>query len=598
MSDQPARTSVYRRGARLVWRFCRTHPVPMALSVLGATLFSAAVVATSVVIGKVTDRLITPAFTTGVSSSTIVGGALVLGGVGVIRGLSIIARRYFAAMTEARMQATLRTAVVDKYLTVPMAFHDRKPVGELLAHAEADVTATTLSIKPLPFSIGVAALVVFSLASLAAVDWAFLLVGAGLFPALLILNRVYTGRIEIPSAALQQRLGDVSAVAHESFDGALVVKTLGIADRESTRFAAAADRLREASLRVGRIDAVFNPLIDIIPSVATLTMLVIGLNRVRAGQVTVGEVVQAAALFGSLAFPFRVFGFFLQSMPRAVVSIDRVDAVLAESDEPRPERPRAIPDGPLEVSFRDVRFSYGDTEVLAGVSFDIAPGETVALVGSTASGKSTLVSLLSRLADPASGTITLNGTPIDEADPDAVRRAVSVVFQESYLFADSVRANVALDADPSDVHLDQVADVARVDRFLPRLHDGWDTIVGERGVTLSGGQRQRVALARALARRPRLLVLDDATSAVDPTIEAQILEGLKGDSGTTLLIVAHRLSTIRLADRVVFLSDGVVRATGTHDELLALADYESLVTAYESDQELVADLDDDDRVAS
>jgi len=585
--------SVYRRGARLVWRFCRTQKMPMSLGVLGAVLFSAAVVGASIAIGRVTDRLIVPAFTTGVSRSSALGGAAVVALVGLIRGLSVILRRYFAAMTEARMQAHLRIAVTDKYLTVPMSYHQAKPAGELLAHAEADVMATTLSIRALPFAIGVVALVVFALASLASVDWAFLLVGLALFPSLVALNRYYTSRVEGPSAVLQQRLGDVSAVAHESFDGALVVKTLGITGREGDRFGATADALRNAAMSVGRIDAIFNPTLDLVPSIATLCLLVVGLWRIRAGAVTVGDVVQAAALFGSLAFPFRVFGFFLQALPRSVVSVDRVDSVAAERDEPRPSAPITLPDGPLGLELTDVRYSFDDVAVLDGVTFAVAPGETVALVGSTGSGKSTLVSLLARLADPQSGTIRLGGIPIDEAEPDDVRRAVSIVFQESYLFADSVRHNVVLDADVSDARIAEVAQLARVERFLPRLSDGWDTVVGERGVTLSGGQRQRVALARGLARGPRLLVLDDATSAVDPTIEAEILAGLRGDAGTSLLIIAHRLSTIRLADRVVYLSGGVVRAIGSHEELLALEDYQSLVSAYEAEGAPV-DLDDDD----
>lgn len=585
--------SVYRRGARLVWRFCRTQKMPMALGVLGATLFSAAVVGTSIAIGRVTDKLIIPAFSTGVDRSTVLGGAAVVGLIGVIRGLSVILRRYFAAMTEARMQARLRTDVVDKYLTVPMSYHQAHPAGELLAHAEADVMATTLSIRALPFAIGVVALVVFALASLAFVDWAFLLVGLGLFPSLVALNRYYTSRVEGPSAVLQQRLGDVSAVAHESFDGALVVKTLGITEREGQRFATTADALRNASLDVGRIDAVFNPMLDLVPSLATLSLLVVGLWRIRAGAVSVGNVVQAAALFGSLAFPFRVFGFFLQALPRSVVAVDRVDAVGAEPDEPRPASPVPLPDGPLGLSLEDVRYAFDDVVVLDGVNFEVAPGETVALVGSTGSGKSTLVSLLARLADPDAGMIRLGGIAIDHVEPDEVRRAVSIVFQESYLFADSVRHNVVLGADVSDERVDEVARLARVERFLPRLSDGWDTIVGERGVTLSGGQRQRVALARGLARAPRLLILDDATSAVDPTIEAEILAGLRGDSTTSLLIIAHRLSTIRLADRVVYLADGVVRATGSHDELLALEDYQSLVSAYEAEDPGGDAVDDD-----
>jgi ABC-type multidrug transport system fused ATPase/permease subunit len=219
---------------------------------------------------------------------------------------------------------------------------------------------------------------------------------------------------------------------------------------------------------------------------------------------------------------------------------------------------------------------------LDGVTFEVRPGEAVALVGPTGSGKSTLASLLIRLLEPTSGRIELGGVDIATLSPDEVRAAVSLVFQESFLFAETLSDNIALG---EDIDLDRVAEVAQVSRFVPDLPLQWETVLGERGVTLSGGQRQRVALARALARRPRVLILDDATSAVDPTVEAKILGALRSGRGreVTLLIVAHRLSTIRLADRVVFMVDGRVRAQATHEELLALPDYLSLVSAYEVD---------------
>lgn len=582
--------SVNRRGAALVARFIRTHPMPMAVSVVGAVLFAAAAVGATVAVGHVTDTVITPAFSGGVARSTVWAGVVLIFVVGVVRGLSVVVRRYFAAMLEARMQSTLRRGVVDKYLSAPLSFHQTRPTGELLAHADADVTGTTMLIKPLPFSIGVFALVAFALISLIAVDWTFTLIAIALFPMLTLLNKAYAKRAEVPSALVQQRLGDVSAVAHESFDGALVIKTLGLEGQESERFGLAADRLRQQRLVVGGLRATFEPILDVLPNIGTIVLFLVGAWRIDSGVVTPGELVQAASLFSILAFPMRVFGFFLEELPRAVVSIERVDGVLAADDATGGVDGVRPPDStsPVGIAFDDVWFRYDDVDVLRGVTFEVEPGETVALVGSTGTGKSTINQLLVRLLDAQRGTISLGGVPVQHLDPDAVVDLVSLVFQESFLFASSVRDNIILGAgelSPEDeLQLIEVADTARVLRFIDRLADGWDTVLGERGVTLSGGQRQRVALARALMRRPRVLLLDDATSAVDPTIEAEILGGLR-QAEATLLIVAHRLSTITLADRVIYLDDGVVAGSGTHAELLALPGYASLVHAYEAEPE-------------
>ena len=586
--------SITARGMSLIARFARTHPVPLVVSVVGAVAFAGSAVGATIVVGEVTDRVIGPAFRDGVARSTVWMGVTFVVAAGVAKGLSVVVRRYFAAMLEARMQATLRRGVVDKYLSVPLSFHHERPTGELLAHADADVSGTTMLIKPLPFTIGLVALVLFALASLVAVDWTFTLIALALFPTLTLINRVYTRRVEGPSAAVQQRIGDVSSVAHESFDGALVVKALGLEERESARFAATADELRRERLRVGQLRGSFEPVLDMLPNLGTICLFLVGAWRVDQGAVTQGDLVQAATLFSILAFPMRVFGFFLEELPRAVVSVERVDSVLVQDDAPGGATPApALPDGLVDVEFDDVWFGYDDTDVLRGVSFRLEPGETVALVGSTGAGKSTVNQLLVRLLEPRRGTIRVGGVSLADIEPAQISSLMALVFQESFLFARSLRSNISLDlGDAADVaeverRLDRVAEVARVQRFVDRLPDGWNTVLGERGVTLSGGQRQRVALARALMSEPRVLLLDDSTSAVDPTIEAEILGGLRSQA-TTLLIVAHRLSTIALADRVLYLDDGVIAGSGTHDELLALPGYQALVHAYEVDEQEAA----------
>ena len=473
--------------------------------------------------------------------------------------------------------------MTDRYLAVPLRWFDQHPTGELLAHADADCERSTMVMQPLPFSLGVVVIIVVAMAQLAFVDPVLLAVALALFPGLALLNNSYTKRVEQPASAAQARVGDVSAVAHESFEGALIVKTLGLEEREVERMRSRAEDLRRERLVVGRLRAGFEPGLDALPNFGTIVLLWLGASRVADGAITTGELVQAMALFGILAFPFRIVGFLLEELPRAVVANDRLAGVLAAPARLEPEAPLALPDGPLDVVLDDVGFSYGGEVVLDGVTTRVAPGEVVALVGSTGAGKTTLCSLLVHLFDPTSGEVRLGGEPLPALDPESLQRATALVFQESFLFADSVRENLAMGDEVDDAEIWAALEIARARTFVERLPHGLDEVIGERGVTLSGGQRQRIALARALLRRPRLLLLDDATSAVDATVERAILDGLRGSVAATTLVVAHRVSTIALADRVLLLDGGRIAAEGTHRELLAVPAYAALVRAYEKD---------------
>jgi ABC-type multidrug transport system fused ATPase/permease subunit len=583
-------------GARLILRFVRMHPGPFALSLLGGVGWALMIVATSEALGWVTDEVIAPAFDTGISASEAWLAVAVLVGVGLARGITVVLRRWFGSVTEARMQRSLRGAVAERLLEMPMESYRKRPTGQLLATSDVDVTTATQMLMPLPFSLGVVALIAVSLVSLWRADPAFALVALVLFPALAVLSKYYTTRIHEPSGRVQERLGVVSSIAHESFDGVMVVKTMAREEAEAARFGEAAGRLADERIGLARLTSVFEPLITALPNLGMIALLLVGAARIEQGGATVGQLVQAIALFGWLAFPMRVVGFLFQALPRAVVSVARVDDLLAEPIDPAyaegaegegadaaSAETGRLPQGPLGLEVRDLSFAYGDIPVLRSVSFTAEPGEVLALVGSTGSGKSTLVNLLAHLDTPASGEILLGGIPTDRLDPAELRGAVSVAFQESFLFAESVADNVALGRDVDAAGVRAALDRSLATRFVRALPEGVDTVVGERGVTLSGGQRQRVALARALAGDPRVVVLDDATSAVDPVVESEILSRLRqGD--TTMLVVAHRLSTITLADRVVHLSDGAVRGVGTHEELLADPEYSALVTAYEQDE--------------
>ena len=547
---------------------------------VGALGFVAASIGGAWVLRAATDDLVIPAFDDGTvdrSDVWVVMGLIVVVSVG--RGIGVMMRRWYLSLAENSTQRDWRRGLVNHYLDVPLRFHRERPTGELLAHADIDLTTATMVLKPLAFSVSVLALVIVAVVTLFIIHPLVALLGIVLFPLLVVMSQIYTSRVEAPSARAQQAVGEVASVAHESFEGALVVKTLGREAAEVERLRRASATLRKERLVVGRIRAAFEPSIDALPNIGVVLLLLIGSWLVSRGDATPGDLVLAAVVFGLLATPLRVFGFFLEEMPRSVVALDRVDKVMAQPVEQRAGT-ATVPAGPVDVAVHGLVVGYGEHHVLRGVDLEVAAGTTAAVVGATGSGKSTLLEAVAGVLDRIEGTVVIGGVDIDDVAADDWTTAVAIAFQESFLFTDTIVENVALGAvGLEEVH--RTLAIARADGFVADLADAEVTVVGERGTTLSGGQRQRVALARALARRPQVLLLDDATSAVDPLVEAEILDALRAELDMTVLVVAHRISTILLADTVVYLDDGRVVATGTHEELLQRDDYQALVTAYE-----------------
>ncbi len=580
------RGSTTREGFAVLGVAIRREPGIFALSTVGSVLFGALTVADAWVLGWATDNVVIPAFRTGEIGDGLLWAVLGLFlGVAILRAVGIVARRLGAGIMQYRMQAHTRRAVTRQYLALPMEWHQRHPTGQLLSNAYSDVEAAWGPIAPLPMAVGTVVMMVIAIVQMLLADVVLAVVGLLVFPAVVVANLLYQ-RLASPLMTRAQGLrAEVSEIAHESFDGAMVVKTLGREGEETDRFTAKAHQLRDVNVRAGRIRAAFDPTLASLPNIGVLIVLAVGVQRVLSGSADAGDVITVAYLLTIVSFPIRSIGWLLGEFPRSVVGYHRTNKVV-EATGAMAYGAASLPvlAGGARLEVDSLGFAYeAAVPLLDDLTFDVAPGRTVALVGATASGKSTLTYLLTRLFDPERGSVRVDGVDLRELGHGELASAVSVVGQTAFLFDDTVRDNVALGADVPDDEIWAALRAAEADGFVAALPDGIDTTLGERGTSLSGGQRQRISLARALVRRPRLLILDDATSAVDPEVEARILATLRGATGgSTLVVVAYRKATIALADEVVYLDDGRIVDRGTHDELLTRNPaYNRLVNAYE-----------------
>ncbi len=577
-----------RRGFALLGRAVRHEPRIFALAVGGSAIYGFMTVAAAWVLGRVTEEVIVPAFQSGeTTAAALAAAAGAIMAVAILKAIGIVGRRLGAGVMQYRLQARYRRDVTKQYLRLPLSWHQRHPTGQLLSNANADVEALWFPIAPLPMAVGVLVMLFVAGFALVRTDPVMAAVGFTIFPTIFVLNVIYQRRLSPLATRAQQLRAEVSGVAHESFDGALVVKTLGREPEETDRFRAAAEELRDAQVRVGQVRGVFDPVLEALPNLGVLAVLLIGSERVASGSMNAGQLVQVAYLFTLLAFPVRAIGWVLGELPRSVVGWDRVSHVLdATGGLAYGAADLAEAESPASLAVQDVQFAYDDSPVLHGVTFSVDPGRTIAVVGPTGSGKSTLTALLVRLVDPASGEVVVDGVDLRAVTRGGVAGAAAVVPQQTFLFDDTVRGNVTLGLDVPDSEVRRALAVAQAEQFVDALPDGLDTRIGERGMTLSGGQRQRLALARAVVRSPRLLVMDDATSSVDPRVEAAILAGLRSSAGDgtapTVVVVAYRKATIALADEVVYVEHGRVVDRGTHRELQdRCRGYRALITAYE-----------------
>jgi ABC-type multidrug transport system fused ATPase/permease subunit len=578
-----------RTYARFVKKLMLLHPRLFAAAIAGAFVFALSTVASSAAIRWTIDNVVVPRFDDGadIAVSTVATGCALIVGVGLVRSTSVVVRRGFAGAGQLRVAESLSNRVCDRYLAQPASWHRRQRDGELVARAGVDVDAAIAALAPIPFGFGTVVMVVVAGAWLIAIDVVLGLFAIAVFPILIIVNISYQRRVDVHFEQAQDALGTFTGAVHESFEAVQLVKSYGAGARETERLSRLAASIRDARVQAVRLRGTFEAFLESVPSLTNIGLVVVGAIRVGSGDITVGDLSGAIYMFTLLVFPLRIIGYALSELPHAYSGYRRIEAIL---DEPLDTDPVVtIESAPttLAVELDNVGFTYpGETNaVVSDISLQVERGTVTAVVGATGSGKTTLIDLIGGVLAPTTGTVRLHTDSVPNDSPSSLPD-VAVVFQEAFLFGGTVRDNIvvgrALDDDAVRAALDQ----ACADGFVDDLPDRLDTLVGERGVTLSGGQRQRLALARALAGTPDLLLLDDTTSALDPSTELAVLANLRTElADSTIVMVASRPSTIALADDVIYLEQGSIADHGPHDRLMRdVEGYRQLVEAFETDR--------------
>ena len=550
----------------------RRHRRTLGLALVGAVVGMVATVFGPLVLRGLVDDV-------AAGRALPAGGIAALLGLGVVRFGAALVRRLYAGRVSYDVENDLRSAVYEHLITrLDFAAHDRLETGQAMSRAGSDVRMVQMLLAFLPLMIGNLVMLVLSLVVMLWLSPALTAIALVVLPGLAVASGRMRDRVFPATWVAQQRAADVAGVVDEAVSGVRVVKAFAAEEREVARLEAAARALYGAQLRNIRIQARLVPLIQVLPSFGMAALLLAGGRLVIDGHISLGTFLAFNSYLLQLAAPARMLSGLLSAGQMARAGAVRILELL-DTRSAVVEPPDALPVGPVPgaIAFDDVRFAYDGADdngeqpaLLDGFSLRIEPGERVALVGASGSGKSTLALLLPRFYDVDGGRVTLDGTDVRRLRLAELRRSVGIVFEDAFLFSASIADNIAFGAPGATrEEIRAAARAAEADGFIEALPDGYDTVVGERGLTLSGGQRQRVTLARALVTRPRILVLDDATSAVDPTVEAGIhatLRRLMADR--TTIIVAHRRSTISLADRIVVVDGGRVLAEGTHDELM------------------------------
>jgi ATP-binding cassette subfamily B protein len=493
--------------------------------------------------------------------------------LGVVSAVFMAGRRLISGKQALDVEMDMRQRLYSHFVRLSFGFYDRNQTGQLMSRA-------TVDLQSVRFFLGYGLVFFFqnilTVASVTVVlfffEWRLALIVLAVTPFLILLAYRYSHIAHPTLRDVQQKLADVATVTEENIVGVHVVKAFAQEPAEEEKFRIRNEALFRQTIRANRQRATYVPLLSFLPLLAQAAVLLLGARLVANGSLPIGYYVSFNLYLALLVTPLRSLGMWVGQAQRATASGERIFQILDEPEDVA-DRPDAVelPEGGGAIRFEDVSFSYlPGRPVLEDLDLALDAGTTVALIGHTGSGKTTLSSLVPRFYDVDSGRVLVDGADVRDVQLASLRRAIGVIAQDPFLFSTTVRDNIAFGLpELTDDEVERVATLAQAHEFIDRLPQGYDTVIGERGITLSGGQRQRIAIARALAVDPRILILDDATASVDATTEARIRAGLREVmQGRTTLIIAHRLSTIALADEVVVLDSGRVCARGTHDELL------------------------------
>ena len=564
----------FRRAFVLLKTLVSFHPGLFAVSMAGAAVFAVCTVASSWALRWVIDEVIVTRFATGVISVKRIAATFgLLVGLSLIRAVGVVIRRTWAGKAQWRTAESLTAQVVDALVDQPVSWHRQQSTGDLITRAGVDCEASVAVLAPLPYASSVLLMMVIAATGLISTDIWLGIAATSVFPLLILLNVMYQRRVDRWFDLAQDELGSLSAAVHESFEGVTVVKAFGAELQETNRLATIASRVKVARIEAIKLRSLFVAGLDFVPNLTNICLVVGGSFRVRSGDLSVGELASCIYMFTLLVFPLRLIGYAFSEMPRSQSGFARLRSLLDQEILADPRRKINESEGGLTLT--DVSVGHNlDKDVLAGVSASFKIGSITAIVGYTGSGKTTLLHAMAGLIEISNGVIS--------GSPDAT----ALVFQEPFVVGSSVLDNITMGHEYRDEEVTRAIEIAEA-QFLFELPSGLQTIVGERGVGLSGGQRQRLALARAVITSPRVLLLDDTTSALDPLTESKVMGNLRRELGeTTVIAVSSRPSIIALSDEVIFVADGGIVDQRPHQELLLCsASYRQLMQAYEQDRE-------------
>jgi len=563
-----AETPRYRRTFFRLLGFLRPYKVSLAISTVFAIGYQASQIALVWLTKNVIDDALSPHDS---RKLWMYVGAITA--LGVIRAVLMYGRRMISGRQALAVEMDMRQSLYARLVRLSFGFYDRHQTGQLMSRATVDLQGVRFFLGyGLIFFFQNILTVVFVTGVLFVFQWKLALIALAITPVLVVLAYRYSHVAHPTLRDVQQKLADVATVAEENIVGVHVVKSFAQEETERDKFRARTEAVFDQTIKANRQRALYVPLISWIPLVAQAAVLLVGARMVNSGELSVGGFVAFNLYLGLLVTPLRSLGMWIGQAQRATASGERIFQVIDEPEEVTDRRGAGeLPAGGGHIRFEGVGFEYiPGRPVLEEVDLDVAPGRTIALIGHTGSGKTTLTSLVPRFYDVTSGRVTIDGADVRDVKLSSLRREIGAISQDTFLFSATVRENITFGAPSlSDDELEHVARLAQAHEFIDRLPEGYDTVIGERGITLSGGQRQRLAIARAIAVDPRILILDDATASVDASTEARIRLGLReAMEGRTTLIIAHRLSTISLADEIVVVDDGRIAARGTHDDLL------------------------------